>query len=323
MEDMLKSSTFLFILSLLLVLVSCTKNNSDQVAQVPTAIETPKENKPADKDFLTKELREAFYYSASLEREALRLILKNNQYDNPTPFSVLSYAVESAKGVKKSAPLSFDCKRFDIQKKQQTLQFFKTCQKPETLLATVTLSTDQKSILVDFKIKEFGNIIGVATALTNSDIQCELKIENKKLQIFKCNNWAYQTKPDTEIRLKEFIFERSSTKQMHLKGGFFKELVENKKIEIVVPITGQIKIIEKDIEVIDEFANQINPAKPVEPKAPEAPKARACASGDQEPAMDQDGHPLEPCEPPLVEPPSEAIFSPETTPPPPSENPGR
>lgn len=308
----------------ILFLFGCTKNNSQQasetVLQEPLAQIQPKQID--NKDFLTKEFRESTYFSASLEREALRLILKNSQFENSTLFTVLSFAIESAKGVKKTLPLNFDCGSFDIQKKQDTIQFFKTCQKPATLLAEVKIAPDQKRYVVDFKIKELGNIIGVGAALTNnSNVQCEIQVEDKKLQSFKCSNWVFQTQEATEIRLSTFLFERNNPKQMHLKGGFFKELVENKKIEIFVPITGQIKMIEKDIEVIDEFANQINDPKrlpKIDIKEPEAPTG---ASLDEAQSDQNNGGVPPPNQQNEI--PQEAISSPETTPPPPTDNPGR
>ncbi len=58
------------------------------------------------------------------------------------------------------------------------------------------------------------------------------------------------------VKAKVFLLERDAPKQFVIKGGFFKELIENKKIDIEVPLEGKIKIIEKEIRVIDEFAEK-------------------------------------------------------------------
>ena len=97
---------------LLLFLFGCTKK--DQVAaetkgktvekNAAVEFQTALSPVPAKSSIFSKEMREAIYFSNSLEREALKLILKNNSLQKLTLFSVLSYIVETNAGVKKKHP---------------------------------------------------------------------------------------------------------------------------------------------------------------------------------------------------------------------------
>jgi hypothetical protein len=206
----------------------------------------------------SKTLRESIYFSNSLEREALRLILKDASLQKLTLFSVLSYVVETNSGVKKSTPSRLDCGKYEIQRVAKTTRIFKACVKPSIEIAQIQTIEEDKEYQFDFMIKEWASVVGPAVALTGSDVRCTTLIKDKKLQHFSCENWSYQTSEDqissTLVKAKDFVFQRDAKKQFTIKGGFFKELIENKKIDISVPIEGKIKIVEKEIEVIDEFA---------------------------------------------------------------------
>jgi hypothetical protein len=206
----------------------------------------------------SKTLRESIYFSNSLEREALKLILKDNSLQKLTLFSVLSYIVETDSGVKKTTPSRLDCGKYEMQRVAKTIRIFKACIKPIVEIAQIQTIEADKEYQFDFMIKEWSAVVGTAVALTGSDVKCTTLIKDKKLQHFSCENWSYQTGEDqfssSVVKAKEFVFQRDAKKQFSIKGGFFKELIENKKIDITVPIEGKIKIIEKEIEVIDEFA---------------------------------------------------------------------
>lgn len=217
-------------------------------------------------DLLNKEQREAIYFAASLEKEALRLMTKNQFPDDMSLFSVLSYSVEIAAGIKKSSPTRLDCTRFRFAKdpnNKKIIQIFKTCEKPEKLVTTITVSDDANHMTVTFLIKEWASVVGLSVAVTGTDVVCDLQIKNKKLSELNCLHWTKNLVSSDitaeELRLKTFTFYRDQQDQLLVKGGIFKDLTERKKIEMRVPLEGKIKIFEKEIEVIDEFAE-----KPIE-----------------------------------------------------------
>lgn len=211
-----------------------------------------------DKGFFTKPLRESLYFAASLEREALRLITKNKSFNRPTLFSVLSYALEIEAGTKKSAPTGLDCTRFSFEKIKQKINFYKTCEKPRRLMAVLAPTFDQKNLEVEFYTKEWAAVLGLAVALTNPEVKCQISIKESKLQDLTCSHWSFLLEQNqmssTEVRLQTWQFNRTAKDQFILKGGFFKDLIQSKKIEIRVPLAGQIKLIEKELEVKDDFA---------------------------------------------------------------------
>ncbi len=214
------------------------------------------------KSIFSKTLRESIYFSNSLEREALKLILKDNSFQKNTLFSVLSYVVETNSGAKKTTPFGLDCGQFLVKPEGKYLRIIKACVKPYSEIATIRTVEDENLYEVEFLIKEWASVVGLAVTLTGDNLRCSLRVKEKKLSVLNCDNWSYQTSADqfssTVVKAREYVFNREAKKQFVIRGGFFKELVENKKIDIMVPLEGKIRIIEKELRVIDEFANKLN-----------------------------------------------------------------
>ena len=221
-----------------------------------------------------KMLREAIYFANSLEREALKLLTKDSGFQRLTLFSVLSYVVEISSGAKKSTPLGLDCGNYTVKKVGRDISILKSCSKPFAEMAHIQIinERDQEAeYAVDFTINEWSGVLGMAVTLTGSNVRCLLNVKNARLSRMNCENWSYLISEShlsaTVMKAKEFRFERDAQKQFVIKGGYFKELIENKKIDITVPLEGKIKIIEKEIRVIDEFLDKKSEEK-VEKEAP-------------------------------------------------------
>lgn len=225
----------------------------------PVSTQKPKQVPPP---LFSKVFRESLYFAKSLEREALKLLVRDNPQQSETLFSILSYAVESYAGSKKSAPFGLDCTRFEFKKTGSLISVLKTCTKPPVEVATINVQSEDRDYNIKFNINEWARIVGPSAALTGSDVKCQLRIVSEKLNVLKCENWAMQTNQEqlsaTVIKTDEFVFQRNAEKQFVIRGGFYKELIKNKKIDIEVPLDGKIKIIEKEIKVIDEFESQKN-----------------------------------------------------------------
>lgn len=261
----------------LALITSCTKKSEELGQQDNKAlpqVQAQADLKPSAKpQEFSKTFREAIYFSNSLEREALKLILKDSSLQKITLFSVLSYIFETNSGIKKSTPSGLDCGKFEIRRIQNDIRIFKSCVKPSVEIVQIHEIQRDKEYQFDFLIKEWAKVVGPSVSLTGSDVKCLISIKDKKLQRLNCENWSYQTEEDqfssTVVKIKEFNFQRDANNQFTIKGGFFKELSENKKINISVPLAGKIKIIEKEIEVIDEFADktkEVSNEKKEEPK---------------------------------------------------------
>lgn len=291
---------FLIFSLFVIFIVSCTPKKADltkiedkkdnSIASVPTQLtieKTPEFN---------KELREAIYFSNSLEREALKLILKDSSLQKLTLFSVLSYVVETNSGAKKTTPFGLDCGKFDVIRENKIIKVFKSCVKPYTEMANIKTLNEGNSYELEFLIKEWANVVGLSVTLTGENVHCRLGLKEKKLYSLSCDNWSYQTQSDeissTVVRAKEFLFQRDAQNQFVIKGGFFKELVENKKINIVVPLEGKIKIFEKEIRVIDEFVSKKNEEtdkETIKEKIKPEENAEAAKEVGQETSQEGDG----------------------------------
>ena len=264
--------TRLFIRILILILTSCFRSpdtSKETVTQSPQKpIEVKQLNlKNKSDELLTKAQREGIYFSAQLEKEALKLLLKNPAFNELTLFSVLNYAVESSNGVKRSPPGRLDCSRFRLQpltNNKRQIEVYQTCQKPEVLIAQINLGLTSSSMTVTFFLKQWVRVVGLSVTLTGANTVCEFKLAENKLESLDCKDWAYTVSTSTvsseELRLKEFLFRRHHPNQFTLKGGRFVDLVERKKFDIQIPMEGKIKIFEKEMKVIDEFADRLETA---------------------------------------------------------------
>ena len=253
----------------ILILTSCFRSNDVKVTSTLNSamhknVSAIIQSKVNSKDLISKPERESIHFSAQLEKEALKLLLKNSAFNEQTLFSVLSYAIETNAGVKKSPPEHLDCSRFRLAAdgvSKRTIHIYKTCQKPEVLIASLDIGLMTSTIQVTFFLKEWVSVVGLAVTLTGANTICDLEISEKKLEKLDCKNWAYTIKTSTvsseELRLKEFTFRRHQVDQFVLKGGRYVDLIERNKFEVQVPMEGKIKVFEKELKVIDEFAQQI------------------------------------------------------------------
>lgn len=256
----------------------------------------------------SKIIREAVYFSASLEREALKLLVKDNSFQKNTLFSVLSYILETQAGVKKSTPLGLDCGKFELQFLKDQIYVQKACQRPFREVVRISTLSPDKDFEFLFKSSEWGRVLGLSAALTGSDIKCRVGIVDQKLSLLNCDNWFFQVSEDqmssTVIKTTEFLFQRKAEKQFVIKGGYFKELIQNRKIDIVVPLEGKIKIIEKELKVIDEFADQKNGVihekkdpieiKPIEEQGKTEEEIRAAKEGRPVEGLPEDQKEVQP-----------------------------
>lgn len=263
------------LLYIIIIATACYKKDATSAESGATNVETTKSSTELSDEALSvqkpkapmgivfsKVFRESIYFAKSLEREALKLLIRDNPQQNQTLFSVLSYALESHSGAKKSAPFGLDCTRYDLKKSGSVISVLKLCTKPAVEVASINVDREDSEYHIKFNIHEWGRVVGASAALTGSDIKCQLKIVKEKLNLLKCENWAMQTNQEqlsaTVIKTDEFVFQRNAAQQFVIRGGFYKELIKNKKIDIEVPLDGKIKIIEKEIKVIDEFEAQKN-----------------------------------------------------------------
>lgn len=251
--------------AIFLLVTACHRKNepektgaSTEVAAVSTTEMVKKS--PEKKKRFSRVFRESVFFAKSLEREALKLLLKDSAQQQNTLFSVLSYIVENDSGVRKSTPTGLDCGKFDISEQDKTFVIKKACRKPYTDAIYINTVAENAEYETRFVISQWGAVLGMSAVFAGSDIKCRLRIIEQKLETFSCENWTHQISESlhsvTVLKASEFLFQRHAEKQFVIKGGFYKDLIQNKKIDVTVPLEGKIKIFEQELKVIDEFATQ-------------------------------------------------------------------
>ena len=87
-----------------------------------------------------------------------------------------------------------------------------------------------------------------------------MKYEDLKLKNFQCSHsiWGLNTSHQNsveELRLSLYKMDLQSSVQIEIEGGFFKDLVEYRKLLFKAPQNGPIHIQEKALKVRDDFAD--------------------------------------------------------------------
>lgn len=258
---------FVIILFSVSYLVSCTKQNETQVVQnKSSAIQTDLKQSATGQaaDQVTESLKKIathFRFAASLEREILKTIRPDLNLPM-TQFEILSTVLDQRVGIKKNFA-RVDCKLFKIEPQNTLYLFFKQCQNPQVRVADVETKT-KNQISVHFYTSEWASVVGQSVALTAADRVCVLTIEEDKLKRLSCENTNLaldQAMDVQELRLKEFVFDQKAEFQVQVSGGFYKNLVEHRKLNMKIPFDGKIKIIEKELKVRDDFAGLDSPQK--------------------------------------------------------------
>ena len=281
-------------LLVLLFATACHKNETKKTenVEVNSALNQSSDVSKIEKQKpkISRVLRESIYFAASLEREALKLIVKNESSSRKTLFSVLSYIVENYSGSKKSAPIGLDCSKYDVQFASERWVISKSCYRPASEVVMIKPVREGAEYQFEFVTSQWASVLGMSAVLTGSNVTCRMTIVDEKLIGLSCENWIHQVSEDqissTVVKANEFVFNRNATKQFIIKGGFYKELVQNKKIDIEVPLQGKIKVIEKELKVIDEFSaykDGVTDEIKKEETKPESQETKSQSGGEEAP----------------------------------------
>lgn len=247
-------------MSLLFILLASCTSKKEVNKPVPDVTPAVIENKELE---ILKSQAQILRFAASIEREILKTI-RSDINISMTQFEVISVIYDQKIGTKKNFS-NIDCKLYKTVAQGQHTEIVKQCQKPESKVANLDFS-QRNQITITFDTSEWSGIVGATVAMTAPKRQCVLNYENKKLIRFSCENTVLQLAEQNdieELRLAEFIFDQNAKDQVHVVGGFFKNLIEHRKLKLNIPFDGKIKIIEKELKVRDDFAiqNEINKTK--------------------------------------------------------------
>jgi hypothetical protein len=243
------------------LMFSCVpKKNDEAIArQDPKKTIQPEVEKKADDDF--KKISKYIRFAASIDREILKTIRPNLSLAM-TQFEVIGTILDQRQGIKKNFA-AIDCKLYQIEKKLDQIYFYKQCQNPKSLIAQIDLKSERK-IKITFYTKEWSGQIGASVALTAADRVCDLTADlQDKLIRMQCENTSLELGKDAseiqELRLTDYIFDQKASDQVYIQGGFYKNLVMHRKLQLNIPFDGKIKIIEKELKVRDDFIEAARP----------------------------------------------------------------
>lgn len=122
---------------------------------------------------------------------------------------------------------------------------------------------NRNKLTVVFFTPNWKVILGNAAGI-NPERVCQFSIKDNKVQSFNCKDTVFSPRITGldinlyELKIKKYEFNRNQADELVIEGGQYKDLIETKKINMTVPMSGKISIIEKEIKVKDDFTDMQN-----------------------------------------------------------------
>lgn len=250
------------------LLVSCTKKElppkKEEVVNQPViTVNTPVKDNPDAEKAYAKMLAANLRFIGSLEKEVLKLLLQGSSPD-VNQFEVLTFGFDKFNGAKTGFLQGFGCQKIAVKPAPKKFEVYSECTKPAKKLAEISEDLGNKNRLtVVFLTSNWKVILGNAAGI-NPERICEFTLKDNKVQTFDCKETVFSPRITgldinlLELKIRKYTFNRNQSEELVVEGGQYKDLVENKKINMTVPMTGKISIVEKELKVKDDFADMQN-----------------------------------------------------------------
>lgn len=255
----------------LVSLFSCTKKDLpqkkedvvNQVNQPVITINTPLKSASEVEKAREKNIAANLKFIGSLEKEVLKLLLQDRSPE-VNQFEVLAFGFDKLNGVKTGFLPGFGCQKIAVKNAPKKFDIFSECTKPAKKLAEISEDVSNPNRLtVVFLTSNWKVILGNAAGI-NPERTCEFTLKENKVQAFECKDTVFSPRITGldinlhELKIRKYVFNRNQSDELVVEGGQYKDLVENKKINLTVPMAGKISIIEKELKVKDDFADMQN-----------------------------------------------------------------
>jgi len=263
------------------LLSSCTKKELPAaksevlVVQTVTTVSAPLASQTlSDELAFARVLTGNIKFIASLEKEVLKLLLENSAPE-VNQFEVLGFGFDKFNGAKTGFLSGFGCQKIVVRAGVKKFEVFSECTKPAKKLAEISEDlSDKNKLTVVFLTSNWKVILGNAAGI-NPERVCQFLLKNNKVQSFDCQDTVFSPRITGidinlfELKIKKYSFNRNQADELVIEGGQFKDMIENKKINLTVPMTGKISIIEKELKVKDDFTDMQNKLLGIEEKKEE------------------------------------------------------
>lgn len=237
--------------------VAQEKSDNNHLNSSATSYQLKDFSNQQSKDQL-KALAEEFRFLSNVERETMRA-LRPQFSISMLPFEVISTILDQNVGIKKNFA-RIDCRLYQIKWiSDEHLQIEKQCQKPFSIIVDIK-NIKNKNKEVIFYTREWANLLGNTVALTAPNRICQYTVAEEKIKSFQCEKTVFglaETTDVQELRLDQWLYQaepKTARYQLEVSGGIYKDLVEHRKIKMIIPFEGKIKVTEKALKVRDDFA---------------------------------------------------------------------
>lgn len=263
------------------LLFGCTKKElpaaktDEAVVQTVTTVSAPIASQTLESEMAQAKILSAHLkFISSLEKEVLKLILESSAPE-VNQFEVLGYGFDKFNGAKTGFLAGFGCQKIAVKAGVKKFEIYSECTKPAKKLAEINEDLGNKDKLtVVFLTSNWKVILGNSAGI-NPDRVCQFLLKENKVQTFECKDTVFSPRITGldinlyELKIRKYSFNRNQADELVIEGGQYKDMIENKKINLTVPMTGKISIIEKELKVKDDFTDMQNKLLGLEEKKEE------------------------------------------------------
>lgn len=249
-------------------LASCVKKDpplkKEEIASEPAInFKAPLKGGLETEKTFDKILASNLKFLSSLENEVLKILLQD-QRPEVNQFEVIAFGFDKYNGVKTGVLQGFGCQKIAVRSVRKKFEVYSECTKPAKKLADISEDIDQKNhFSIVFLTSNWKVILGNAAGL-NPERVCSFTLKDNKVQSLNCKNTVFSPRTTgldinlLEFKIRKYVFSRNQSEELFIEGGQYKDLIENKKISLTVPMSGRISVIEKELKVKDDFLDLQN-----------------------------------------------------------------
>lgn len=242
---------------------SAPQPESDVARPVNAVISGGDKPTPESEKAFTRMLGSNLRFIGSLEKEVLNLLLPSSSPE-VNQFEVLAYGFDKFNGAKTGFLNGFGCQKIAVRGAAKKFEVFSECTKPAKKLAEISEDLGRTtSYTVVFLTSNWKVILGNAAGI-NPERVCHFTLKDNKVQTMDCQDTVFGPRVSGldinlhELKIRKYSFNRNQAEELVIEGGQFRDMIEIKKINLTVPISGKISIIEKELKVKDDFADMQN-----------------------------------------------------------------
>ncbi len=202
--------------------------------------------KPATQSLTCDEMQltKILQFADQIHRETWRVMTNQNLSLGKSIWGRLARVYLVTKGKVKTKNILYVCDRYLVKKKEKETQILLNCGSQKQMKTLAKMNCHENHWKVQFNTSELSEVLGLATSILSPKLNCEIKIQNDKLDSYSCTHYYQDISGQKMILLDQYSFDKNRPIQIEVEGYYLENLRKTKKLTMKVPIEGQIDVTE-------------------------------------------------------------------------------